>query len=103
MRTYVTVLLAAGGLALALGISSPADARIGGWHGGGWNGGWHGGGWRSARWHGGWHGSGWGGARWGWGPRWRGWGWGTGVGIAVGSRRCWSNRFGWVPCRWAYR
>jgi hypothetical protein len=91
MRTYVTVLLAAGGLALALGISSPADARIGGWHGG-----WHGGGW---------HGGGWRGARWGWGPRWgwRGWGWGPGARVAVGPRRCWSNRYGWVPCRWAYR
>jgi hypothetical protein len=99
MRTYVTALLAAGGLALALGISSPADARVG-WHGGG--------GWRGAAWRGaGWRGAGWRGNRWGWGPRWgwRGWGWGTGVGVgvAVGSRRCWSNRYGWVPCRWAYR
>src|ERR1700739_1798325 len=35
-----------------------AQARWGGWHGGGWHGGWGGGGWR-----GGWRGGG-----WGWGP-----------------------------------
>jgi hypothetical protein len=100
MRTYVTALLAAGALALAMGISEPAHAKHGGWHGGGWHGhGWHGHGWR------GW-GPGWG---WGWGPGWgwRGWGWGPGVGIYIGpgyyGRRCWSRRYGWVPCRWAYR
>jgi hypothetical protein len=86
MKTYVTALLAAGALALAMGISEPAQAGHG-WHGG--------------HWHGGWGGRGWG---------WRGWGWrgwGPRVGIYVGprvyaSRRCWSKRYGWVPCRWYY-
>lgn len=98
MKAYVTALLAAGVLALAMGVSDPAHARHG-W-GGGWGGGhWHGGWGR----HGGW---GWRGPRWGWG----GWGWrgyGPRVGVYVGprvyGRRCWSNYYGrWVPCRWLY-
>jgi hypothetical protein len=98
MKAYVIGLLAAGALALTVGVSDPAYAKHG-WGGGGWHGGgWHGGG----HWHGGW-GPRWG---WGWGPGW-GWGWGPGVGIAIGpglyGRRCWSNYYRrWVPCRWIY-
>jgi len=80
MKAYVTALLAAGALALAMGVSEPAYAKHGGW-------GWHGG-----HWHGGWG--------------WRGWGWGPRVGVYVGpgvyGRRCWSKKYGWVPCRWYY-
>jgi hypothetical protein len=82
MKAYLTMLLAAGALVLAMGVSDPAQARHGGWHGGG------------GHWHG------------GWGPRraYRGWGWGPRAGVYVGpryaERRCWSKRYGWVPCRW---
>jgi len=86
MKAYLTALLAAGAVVLALGVSEPAYARHG-WGGGHWH-----------AWHGGWGWRGWG---------WRRWGWGPGVGVYVGPRvavgpRCWSRRYGWVPCRWYY-
>jgi hypothetical protein len=100
MKRLAIVIAAAGALAAVTFIPNVASAGHG-WGGHGWGG--HG--WGGRGWHGG-HGwgPGWG---WGWGRGWRGWGWGPGVGIAIGpgyyGRRCWSNRYGWVPCRWAYR
>jgi len=51
-RKKLAALVAAGIIGAAL-IAPPAQARFGGFHGGG--GGWHGGGWHG----GGWHGGGW--------------------------------------------
>ena len=92
MKRVATLVAAAGALAAVTLIPAVASA------GHGWHGGWHGG----HAWHGGW------GRGWGWGPGWgwRGWGWGPGVGIAIGpgyyGRRCWSNYYGWVPCRYGW-
>jgi hypothetical protein len=103
------MLLAAGGLALGLVALTPEPADAGkGWRGGHYGKAWRG--WRGPRyayrgWRGprygyrGWRGYGWGGYGWG------GW-WGPAVGIYIGpgwyGRRCWSPRWGYVPCRYGY-